>query len=202
MSAKVMNVPSHRILQPSHVRDLRRENAVLKRRLARALEECRRDGLTGVYNRRHFELLMNRIVHERIGSPRPMTVILVDIDHFKSINDRFGHLIGDLALKHAAQLLVDTVELDGVVCRYGGEEFAILVEDGNEAPASIAERIRAAIEKNPLTLSAGQIDMTVSIGVSSKLAQAGRPFQTQLLKDADDALYRAKANGRNRVEVS
>ena len=184
------------------LRQLTRENLILKARLARALCESRRDALTGLYNRRHFELSMKRMLRERVATGERMGVLFIDADHFKQINDRFGHDVGDVALRHLSRVISSTVGVQDIVCRYGGEEFAILLSDVNDdEPQHTAERIRKAVELNPLQTPAGELSMTVSIGASALPVQTDEGFLMRLVKSADDAVYLAKANGRNRVEV-
>jgi diguanylate cyclase (GGDEF)-like protein len=167
------------------------------------------DELTGLYNHRYFRQRLVQEVHraERVGSP--LSLLFVDLDHFKRVNDTFGHPVGDRVLCHVAGLMRTTVEgasvvvrlrKSDVVARYGGEEFAVLLPDARSAGAvSVAERLRAVVAESALALDDGtRVPVTMSIGVATipDDAQGGE----DLLRAADLALYRAKHGGRNRVE--
>jgi diguanylate cyclase (GGDEF)-like protein len=121
---------------------------------------------------------------------------MIDIDDFKSVNDKYGHAIGDFALIHVAALLRNNVRSLDICCRIGGEEFAIILPDTDAQGAlDLSENIRRKFEVSPLNLDGNIIHLTVSIGVSDKLASVD-----ELVRDADFSLYKAKRNGRNRVE--
>jgi diguanylate cyclase (GGDEF)-like protein len=156
-----------------------------------------RDGLTGLYNNRHFrEVLTHQVeVSRRYGWP--LSLLFLDIDKFKNINDTFGHPEGDLVLKAMARFLQSHVRLADVLCRYGGEEFVVLLpQTASNQALLLAERLREGIAATPLPLSRGEIHITVSIGLSSLTpATSGE----ELVKAADAALYKAKQSGRNRV---
>ena len=159
------------------------------------------DSLTGLYNRR---VILHRL-NERIKYVRrygeELSLIMLDIDHFKKVNDQYGHLIGDGVLEGIAVLVQRNIRDTDVVGRYGGEEFIIiLLKTGLSSALGVAERIRKAIEAAEMKDSEGNVfSVTVSEGVSSyKPAEDER----SLISRADDALYRAKENGRNRVEAS
>ncbi len=159
------------------------------------------DSLTGLYNRR---VILDRL-NERIKYVRrygeELSLIMLDIDHFKKVNDQYGHLIGDGVLEGIAVLVQRNIRDTDVVGRYGGEEFIIiLLKTGLSSALGVAERIRKAIQGAEMKDSEGNVfSVTVSEGVSSyKPAEDER----SLISRADDALYRAKENGRNRVEAS
>ncbi len=161
-----------------------------------------RDGLTGIANRRCFDqTLLNEWAHtSREG--QPLSLLLVDVDHFKRYNDTFGHPEGDECLKRVAAALSSQVRTYDLVARYGGEEFAIILPNQTLSDAAtVAERVRAAVEQNSsadLGSAGGQT--TVSIGVAACMArQLTSP--EQLLAEADAALYRSKRDGRNRVTL-
>jgi len=152
------------------------------------------DPLTGCLNRRSFYRLFENHFNSAREFSQDLSCVMVDIDHFKSINDRYGHVIGDQVLEKVAQTLRSALRKDDVICRYGGEEFCILLPhiDAKNA-VQAAERFRAAIE----ALNCSGIRITASFGVSSIQFEAARP---QILVDqADKALYTAKNGGRNRV---
>ncbi|QTF93741.1 diguanylate cyclase [Halomonas sp. BM-2019] len=160
------------------------------------------DVLTGLWNRGYLD---NRLAAElshmaRQGSP--VSLIMLDIDHFKSINDRHGHPFGDLVIQRIAEILGRLSRDSDIVCRYGGEEFAIILRNtpANGALA-IAERLREAIAATPLSQGRSRVRATASFGIAGS-DQFDDPSQLSpetLLKAADEALYGAKADGRNRV---
>ncbi len=167
----------------------------------RLREFSRRDGLTGIYNRRHLEESLLRIILDAQEQRRTLTLIMADIDHFKQVNDTYGHLVGDDCLRFVAGLISDVVTPErGLAARYGGEEFAIVLPDCNVQHAeAIAERIRSEIAAKPLVVEGVEVPLTISLGISEI-----RPgFQTvepnDALRQADQALYQAKAGGRNQV---
>jgi diguanylate cyclase (GGDEF)-like protein len=157
------------------------------------------DPLTGLFNRRGFSELTGRMIEREEKAGRPVTVLIFDIDHFKSVNDRFGHPAGDEILKLFANVLVHTLRITDIVGRVGGEEFAAML------PCSIPEAVVAAERVRTVFANAGvQVDETplatsVSIGVAG--GASGNDLNA-LLASADTALYRAKRGGRNRVEVA
>ncbi len=156
------------------------------------------DLLTGLWNRRAFLEAADRLIAQRTRKSLPISVLLFDLDRFKLINDRFGHAAGDEALKVFARTASESMRTNDMIARLGGEEFAAILP-GNAVDATIvAERLRAAFEAADIEISGQKIAATVSVGV----ATAVPPVQIEtLLASADTALYRAKANGRNRVEV-
>jgi diguanylate cyclase (GGDEF)-like protein len=157
------------------------------------------DPLTGMFNRRGFAEACSRVIEREAKAGRPVTVMICDIDHFKSINDRFGHPAGDEILKLFATVVINTVRLSDLSGRVGGEEFAALLPCSLEEGVIAAERVREAFETSGITCEEGAVDTTVSIGV------AGGPAGTELevlLAAADTALYQAKRSGRNRVEAA
>ena len=157
------------------------------------------DPLTGMFNRRGFAEASSRLIDREAHAGRPVTALIFDIDHFKSINDRFGHAAGDEVLKLFAVVVVNTLRLSDLSGRVGGEEFAALLPCSLEDGVIAAERVRAAFANSGIVVETGPVDTTVSIGV------AGGPAGTELevlLAAADTALYQAKRTGRNRVEAA
>jgi diguanylate cyclase (GGDEF)-like protein len=155
------------------------------------------DPLTGMLNRRGFAEATARLMEREASAGRPATVLIFDIDHFKSINDRFGHPAGDEILKLFATIVVNTLRISDLSGRIGGEEFAAFLPCSLEEGVVVAERVREAFERSGIVDETGPVDTTVSIGV------AGGPARTELevlLAAADTALYQAKRSGRNRVE--
>lgn len=166
----------------------------------RRLEETvRTDSLTGLNNRRHFFDLGRTAIKRAVRSRTPVTAIMFDADHFKRVNDGYGHGVGDKALVHLGQLARQALREIDTLARVGGEEFAVILENTTEAAAAeVAERLRASIESAPLPLERGDIGLTVSIGVACFQPDSSDDLD-DLLVLADKALYRAKADGRNRV---
>jgi diguanylate cyclase (GGDEF)-like protein len=157
------------------------------------------DPLTGLFNRRGFAEATSRVIEREAQARRPVTVMIFDIDHFKSINDRFGHPAGDEILKLFSTIIVNNLRITDLSGRVGGEEFAALLPCSLEEGVLVAERVREAFEASDIVVDEGRVDTTVSIGV------AGGPAGTELevlLAAADTALYQAKRGGRNRVEVA
>jgi diguanylate cyclase (GGDEF)-like protein len=157
------------------------------------------DPLTGMFNRRGFAEATSRVIEREAIAGRPVTALIFDIDHFKSINDRFGHPAGDEILKLFSAVVVNTLRISDLSGRIGGEEFAALLPCSLEEAVVAAERVREAFEASGIVDETGPVDTTVSIGV------AGGPAGTELevlLAAADTALYQAKRGGRNRVEVA
>jgi diguanylate cyclase (GGDEF)-like protein len=157
------------------------------------------DGLTSLLNRRHFESLarVEWARFQRYG--RPLSLMLLDIDKFKSVNDRFGHDAGDLVIKAVAHICKSTKREPDVLARIGGEEFVLLLPETDENSAGIAaERLRKAVQEHPLSLPDGAtLQVTISIGLAGA-ALSMASFEI-LLKRADEALYEAKRTGRNKV---
>ena len=159
------------------------------------------DPLTGLANRRAFMQDAESITRRQAAAGRPVAVFLIDFDHFKSINDRFGHATGDRVLRLFAEICTANLRSTDLVGRLGGEEFAVLMADANRDNAFlVAERLRAAFETAAMVLDERTIASTLSIGVS--IIQDPAQDLVSLLGQADQALYRAKARGRNRVELA
>lgn len=156
-----------------------------------------RDGLTGAFNRRYLD---ERLVGEVAFSKRhktPLTLMMLDLDHFKNINDTHGHRAGDHILRQFCEMLHFQVRAEDVVTRYGGEEFAVICrETGEERAAILAERLRAACETDIYMFEGTPIPVTVSIGVAG-LSENSIDEPEKLIEAADQALYRAKSEGRN-----
>jgi diguanylate cyclase (GGDEF)-like protein len=169
--------------------------AETKRRLH---EETRLDSLTGLHNRRAFEEMIQREVQLAARDNTPLTLLMMDLDHFKQLNDTWGHALGDRALRTFGGVLLTVTGSRDAVARLGGEEFAILLPGRSPRSAlSLAERLRATVEG--LRLSEGEelVRFTVSVGLSS--LQPGEVGFEPMLRRADRALYKVKRSGRNRV---
>ena len=169
---------------------------------ARLFQQAVFDGLTGLYIRRYFDLRLleeeNRI--KRYGGK--LAILMMDVDHFKSTNDRYGHQQGDVVLQDVADIVRNSVrkELDSP-CRYGGEEFVVIMPDTDLGGALIvAERIRQSVQSHPFETPEGPFHVTLSGGIAFMDQPTFTPG-SELLKRADNALYLAKANGRNQIQV-
>lgn len=157
-----------------------------------------KDSLTGLAVRRHFLERLKEEVKRSARNVTKLAVLMVDIDRFKEYNDLYGHLSGDLVLKHLAGILSQSAKEGDVVARYGGEEFVVLLPGRDKAQAIVAaETIRNAIKESPLKLRRQDANITVSIGVSSYPEDTA--LEEELIKMADDRLYKAKAGGRDKV---
>jgi diguanylate cyclase (GGDEF)-like protein len=157
------------------------------------------DPLSGMFNRRGFAEACARVIEREATAGRPVTVMIFDIDHFKGINDRFGHPAGDEILKLFSTVVINNLRISDLSGRVGGEEFAALLPCALDEGVLVAERVREAFEASGIVCEDGPVDTTVSIGV------AGGPAGTELevlLAAADTALYQAKRSGRNRVEAA
>lgn len=157
------------------------------------------DSLTGLYNRRHFQLVAEQALArcQRTGSRA--SLLILDIDFFKRINDTYGHEAGDLVLTAVGRLLKDEAREIDTLARWGGEEFVLLMPDADMAEAmAVAERLRRKVEDTPIAISGAEIRCTVSCGVAG---MSGHEPLNQALARADRALYRSKTEGRNRVSA-
>ncbi len=160
----------------------------------------REDVLTGLYNRRYFDEMFNIQWKAAARNTRPLTIIIADIDHFKPINDTYGHLAGDAYLKKIADVFSEIFKRDtDFVARYGGEEFVFLLENTDRNTAfDLAEKVRSRIESMTLSHYNHRIQATVSLGISSCIPEL-EDKKESLIQKADKALYQAKNSGRNQV---
>lgn len=158
------------------------------------------DFMTGLYNRRGFLDVAHKLIAAQKRKGESVTVLMFDLDHFKSINDRFGHDVGDDALRTFAATASGNMRGDDIIGRLGGEEFAAILPGKAENAMMVAERVRAAFEMAGVTIAGHCMNATVSIGAADCPADTAN--MTALLARADQALYRAKSSGRNRVVVS
>lgn len=171
---------------------LRDQNSTLQR-------ESNVDALTGLFNRRHLEGVLVRELEFAERAQHPVGVVLLDLDHFKQVNDRFGHAAGDAVLRGVADVLRSRLRVYDVVCRYGGEELVVVVPGGSlVASCKVAEDLREAIAGQSFSdgeLPLGQVTASFGVAVFPQHADSS----AELLRAADAAMYRAKARGRNRV---
>lgn len=164
-----------------------------------ALKRAHTDPLTKVNNRGAFDDALQREIKRAHRNDQPLSLIFADVDHFKSINDHYGHHCGDLALTSVAGWIVETVRATDMVFRYGGEEFCVLSPDtGRDGALLIAERIRSAVESHTLAYGMSVMNLTVSVGVGTLRAT---DTADSLVYRADEAMYQAKKQGRNRVSL-
>jgi two-component system, cell cycle response regulator len=178
----------------------RRYNEKLRRSVRETIELAVTDGLTGLYNRRYLDNHMAVLTERAKARGRPLSICMVDLDRFKAINDVHGHDAGDDVLRELSRRIRETVRGIDLACRYGGEEFIVVMPDTEPVLAeAVAERLRAAIETRPFTLDgrATTLTVTASLGLSTLVS----PSDTAqaLLRRADEALYTAKRTGRNKV---
>ncbi|WP_055667278.1 GGDEF domain-containing protein [Desnuesiella massiliensis] len=160
-----------------------------------------KDELTGIYNRRYInEKLPVDIVNNKINL-KPISIVLLDIDHFKKINDTYGHIAGDYILKEFSKIIIENVPKETAwVARYGGEEFVVVLNDTNETKAfQMAENIRAVVENTAFNYEEFQLKLTASFGVC-EIISYNESFD-EIISRADIKLYKAKQKGRNRVEI-
>jgi two-component system, cell cycle response regulator len=164
-----------------------------------SIEMAITDALTGLYNRRYMETHAGTLVEQANSRGKPLTVLVLDIDHFKHINDTYGHDAGDDVLRDFAVRIRKSIRGIDLACRYGGEEFVVIMPETDLAVATmVAERLRRRIagESFPIQQGARSLEVTISIGIASL---AAGDTAAEVLKRADQALYRAKRDGRNRV---
>ncbi len=178
------------------------ENQRLRRRVEDLLQRSITDVLTELFNRAHFDEQLPLWIRNARGANRSVGLLFLDVDHFKKINDTYGHAIGDTVLRQLAATVKRTVRDGDLVARYGGEELVVLVSNPSIASLQgLGERIRGDIEKEAVSTPIGQVRPTVSIGGSIVDPAFSADADVELVRSADQAMYLAKRNGRNRVEL-
>jgi two-component system cell cycle response regulator len=178
----------------------RRYGARLRDNVQMSMELAITDPLTGLHNRRYMESHVTTLVEQALARGKPLALLVIDIDYFKAVNDVHGHDAGDDVLREFATRVKKSIRGIDLACRYGGEEFVIVMPETDMAVAAIvAERIRRRIASEPFAIRAGAaaLDVTISIGLAA--LSGVEDTAAQILKRADQALYRAKRDGRNRV---
>jgi len=157
------------------------------------------DPLTGLFNVRHFRTSLELELERTTRTQIPTSLMMVDLDHFKNINDTYGHEMGNLVLKTVARLIGQATRQLDIQCRYGGEEFAVILPTTGILLASqVAERLRTMIEEQVIEIPGESLRVTASIGLS-ECSQAGQHTTNSLIEEADKNLYLAKSEGRNQV---
>lgn len=175
--------------------DLKRANDSLR-------ELAFRDELTGLYNHRYFQEVLESEVQRSTRYNHPVSLLLLDIDNFKTINDTYGHVAGDLMLKEISKVMIKLVRHCDIVARYGGEEFTIILPDTSTTGAKVlAQRVRRGIEQHQVKDNSELMSVTVSVGVASTDMDSVEKTRMSLIAQSDQALYRAKRSGKNRVEL-
>jgi diguanylate cyclase (GGDEF)-like protein len=163
-------------------------------------EQATHDPLTGLFNRRQLDVLAAEAISTARRYDRALSCLMLDLDHFKQINDRFGHLVGDEVLRGAATRLGTVIRAADIFGRYGGEEFVVILPETEPAAAvAVAAKLHAALSSTPFELDAITLPVTASIGVAGLTGTMAAP--TTFYAAADAALYRAKELGRNRTEL-
>lgn len=171
----------------------------LRRSLAELSEQVRTDPLTGLANYRYFVQALEQEMERTLRSEQPTTLIMLDIDYFKKVNDAWGHEAGNQALVHIARLMQQTVRKLDIPCRYGGEEFAIILPNTLlSASIPVAKRLRKTIADSPLQLGDQRLKLTASLGITTFTSGQTASVE-ELVQRADHYLYQAKQEGRNRV---
>jgi two-component system cell cycle response regulator len=175
----------------------------LKNKLQFALENAAHDPLTGLFNRRYFERRLNEECAHARRHRRPFAIVILDLDHFKLVNDTYGHEDGDRVLRHVAEVAQAQLREDDVSCRYGGEEFVLLLRGTTGTAARVvANRLRASLAVRPITLGAKNEPRHITFSAGVAAADERYLYDAEgIIARADAALYRAKKAGRNRVEA-
>ena len=163
-------------------------------------QQVRTDSLTGLYNFRHFISVLDLEMERTRRTGQPTALIMVDLDHFKQVNDTWGHEVGNQALVSTAQILSKATRQLDTPCRYGGEEFGIILPAIDMVTAlQVAERIRNLVESTPVIVAGQDIGLTASLGLALYEAEQGYIEPQALVERADKCLYQAKEGGRNQV---
>ena len=161
-----------------------------------------RDGLTGVYNHRYFQKVFEKELERAVRYKHPVSLLMLDIDFFKKVNDTYGHTVGDDILRDVSGVFVQLVRNCDIVARYGGEEFVIILPDtGAKGAKVLSQRLRRGVEQAKFDCSGKLVSVTISIGISSTDMAGMETTRATLIECSDQALYKAKENGRNRVEL-
>ena len=172
----------------------------LRDNVQQSMEMAVTDPLTGLYNRRYMETHLGTLIDQAANRGKSISLLVIDIDYFKAVNDTHGHDVGDHVLQEFATRVSSNIRSIDMACRYGGEEFVLVMPDTDMTLAyRIGERLRQVVASVPfdVSVSKGPLDITISIGIATMQGPDDTP--EAVLKRADQALYRAKRDGRNRV---
>jgi diguanylate cyclase (GGDEF)-like protein len=184
------------------VTDLKRIEKELTETRDALREQVSRDPLTGLWNRREILPILERQLSKSKREGEFVSVIMADLDHFKKVNDTFGHLVGDAVLRQTALRMLASVRIYDSVGRFGGEEFLVVLPGcDRDSARAFAERLRRSISDSAMATHEGTIPVTISLGVATG-GNTTKADANDLIREADRALYRAKSNGRNRVETA
>jgi diguanylate cyclase (GGDEF)-like protein len=168
--------------------------------LAIIAEQSVRDAMTGVYNRRKLEAAIADEVVRAVRYKRPLCMLMLDIDHFKRVNDTLGHLAGDEVIRHVAKTAMTCLRTSDIMGRYGGEEFGILLPEVSSPGALVVgERVRSSVAASPASFEGKSVAVTISVGIAELRTDGSTP--SNLVAEADEALYASKKGGRNRVTL-
>jgi diguanylate cyclase (GGDEF)-like protein len=176
--------------QARRLAEVERENQVLEERVVH-------DPLTGLANRVLFDRVLARELHRARDKGQQVSVLMLDLDFFKKVNDTHGHAVGDIVLRQLADVLRHTLRRADLPARVGGEEFAVVLTQGDASPQVVAEKVRVAVEREAFGEASEPLRLTISIGCASWMEWMKEP--ADLVKAADQSLYKAKGSGRNKV---
>ena len=175
----------------------------LRSNVEQTMEMAIMDGLTGLYNRRYFDSQFRTLAQQAASRDKKLSIVLTDIDFFKSINDTHGHDVGDEVLREFGDRVQRSVRGADIACRYGGEEFVLVLPDSDkEAAMAIAERLRVRMEQDAIAVSGNSKELSITISLGGASVDGPEDTAEAILKRADEALYRAKREGRNRVMLA
>lgn len=171
----------------------------LKKQYDQLLWNSIRDQMTGLYNKQFFNITLEKLLEEIDSHPDGMAILIMDFDHFKRVNDNYGHTFGDVVLIDVAGKISESIKKNDYACRWGGEEFCVILTGVSASQSfAIAERIRKTIGETAFKYEDEDVYITVSIGISH-IKPETKKHSLQLVNEADSSLYFAKANGRNRT---
>jgi len=161
-----------------------------------------KDGLTNLYNHRYFQDIMDRELSRAIRYKKPLSLLILDLDHLKKITDKHGHPVGDIVLEEVSKAIKNTIRDCDVAARYDGEKFAIVLPETDLKGAVIgAQRLRKAVEQLEIDTKCCRIDVTASVGVTCYHPTIDKIEKSEFLSEADNALYNSKNKGRNMISI-